>query len=247
MKKIILGITSLIFIASSFSSCTVEKRVHQDGYHISWKHRHVSPSEIQSEQTVQVIVEPTPLLPIEKPNVYSVETLSSDVAPDNAVQINPRRKISSLAPKPMSSSDTVIPKQETQHDEYFSNNYTTPSRTVDQEDSKLANWALGLGIGALTAPVWITLLFFLFFALLGASWSGVGVWTALALAILIGGGIFITLEALAITFAIRFLRKHGKDPKYAKYRTRAIVGLVLAGIYPALMVINIILAIALAL
>ena len=112
------------------------------------------------------------------------------------------------------------------------------------QDTKLANWALGLGIGAVSSPLWVTLLFLLLFALVGATWSGVSAWTALGLAIIVGGGIFITLEILAITFAIRFLRMHGKDPNYRKYRSRAITGLILAGIYPAIMLLNIIIGLA---
>jgi hypothetical protein len=246
MKKLILGIISLIFIASSFSSCTVEKRVHQDGYHISWKHRHVSPSEIQSEQTVHTSVEPASSLPIDKPNVHSVETLSASSAVEQELVLTPK-KPANISYAASTSSDTIVPSQSTQHEEYFSNNYTPPSQANNPNDAKLANWSLGLGIAALSAPVWITLLFFLVFALVGATMSTVSVWTALGLAVLLGGGIFITLEVLAITFAIRFLRAHGKDPNYTKYRKRAITALILAGIYPALMAINIILAIALAL
>jgi hypothetical protein len=52
------------------------------------------------------------------------------------------------------------------------------------------------------------------------------------------------MEILAIIFAIRFLKLHAKDPNYTKYRKRAITALILAGIYPALLLLNIILALA---
>jgi hypothetical protein len=145
----------------------------------------------------------------------------------------------------MTLQDTVIPDQPKTQEEYFSNNYTNPLPTNELQDTKLANWALGLGIGAVTSPLWVSLLFLLIFTLAGAAWSGGGAWAALGLAILLGVGIFITLEILAITFAIRFLRLHAKDPNYRKYRSRAITGLILAGIYPALILLNIIIGLAL--
>jgi hypothetical protein len=52
------------------------------------------------------------------------------------------------------------------------------------------------------------------------------------------------MEILAITFAVRFLRMHAKDPSYTMYRRRAITALILAGIYPALIVLNILLGLA---
>ena len=135
--------------------------------------------------------------------------------------------------------DTITPKEETKQEEYFSNNYTNPLPTNELQDTKLANWALGLGIGALSAPV----LGFVIAIILAILFSIDGL-TALGLAILLGAGIFIVLEILAITFAIRFLRMHGKDPNYRKYRSRAITGLILAGIYPAIMLLNIIIGLA---
>jgi hypothetical protein len=39
---------------------------------------------------------------------------------------------------------------------------------------------------------------------------------------------------------------HAKDPNYRKYRSRAITGLILAGIYPAIILVNLILGIAFA-
>jgi len=103
---------------------------------------------------------------------------------------------------------------------------------------------LGLGIASISAPVWGVLLFFLLAALIGAASTNVGIWTAIGAGFLVGGALFLAVEILAITFAIRFLRLHGKDPNYYKYRSRAITGLILAGIYPALMLLNIILGLA---
>lgn len=239
MKKILFGITSVLVIASSLSSCTVEKRLHQDGYHISWKHRHVAPAHNASEIALheEVVILETPALTPEKPNVHSVESISASNSENIVIQ--PQRFIILLAKK-----DTVIPDQPKAQEEYFSNTYTPPTRPDELQDIKLANWALGLGIGAVSSPLWVTLLFLLLFALVGATWSGVSAWTALGIAIIVGGGIFITLEILAITFAIRFLRMHGKDPNYRKYRHRAITGLILAGIYPAIMLLNIIIGLA---
>lgn len=239
MKKILFGITSVLVIASSLSSCTVEKRLHQDGYHISWKHRHVAPADNASEIALheEVVILETPALTPEKPNVHSVESISASNSENIVIQ--PQRFIILLAKK-----DTVIPDQPKAQEEYFSNTYTPPTRPDELQDIKLANWALGLGIGAVSSPLWVTLLFLLLFALVGATWSGVSAWTALGIAIIVGGGIFITLEILAITFAIRFLRMHGKDPNYRKYRHRAITGLILAGIYPAIMLLNIIIGLA---
>ena len=238
MKKILFAIISLIIIASSFSSCTVEKRVHQEGYHVSWKHKHASASEIKSTQIEQSQAETPPIVHEEiTPNVHSVETVSASNSENIVIQ--PQKRTVLQAKK-----DTVIPDQPKTQEEYFSNTYTPPAPPDELQDIKLANWALGLGIGAVSSPLWVTLLFLLLFALVGATWSGFSAWTALGLAIIVGGGIFITLEILAITFAIRFLRMHGKDPNYRKYRSRAITGLILAGIYPALLLLNIILALA---
>ena len=103
---------------------------------------------------------------------------------------------------------------------------------------------MGLGIGAVSAPVWGLVLFFILAALLSASSSSYSIWAAFGFAFLLGGALFITMEILAIIFAIRFLKLHAKDPNYTKYRKRAITALILAGIYPALLLLNIILALA---
>jgi hypothetical protein len=232
MKKILFGIASLIIIASSFSSCTVEKRVHQDGYNVSWKHKHASASEIKSTQIEQSQVINYPIFHQEiTPNVHSVETISASNSENIIIQ--PKKRTILQAKK-----DTVIPDQPKTQEEYFSNTYTPPARPDELQDIKLANWALGLGIAALSSPLWISLLALV----VGASTASF--YTALALLVLLGLGIFITLEVLAITFAIRFLRMHAKDPNYTKYRKRAITALILAGIYPALLLLNIILALA---
>ncbi len=240
MKKLLLGITAITILSVAFTSCSIEKRVYQSGYHLSWKHRHsILPETTQTheinsaeEATVQSNTE------ITEPNVHSVETISANSIQDNELILSPKKSVILK-----SKNDTIVPDQ--QQDEYFSNNYTNPLPTNELQDIKLANWALGLGIGALTSPAWLTLLFFLIFFLTGATWSSGGALAALVLAILVGGGIFIALEVLAITFAIRFLTLHGKDPNYRKYRGRAIAGLILAGIYPALILLNLMLSIAL--
>lgn len=241
MKKLFLSITAIAILSAAFTSCTVEKRVHQDGYHISWKHRHSAPSELtqtnESSSNEEVVVASEQEVP--QPNVHSVETISANSNEDNALII-----LAKKSPLFKSKNDTIVPNQQKQQEEYFSNNYTNPLPTNELQDTKLADWALGLGIGALTSPIWITLLFFLIFLSTGATWSTGMAFAALWLAFLVGGGIFITLEVLAITFAIRFLRLHGKDPNYRKYRSRAITGLILAGIYPALMLLNIIIGAA---
>jgi hypothetical protein len=234
MKKLILGITSLIFIASSFSSCTIEKRVHQDGYHISWNYKHASPSEIKPTQIENAEAITAPIHKEEiTPNVHSVETLSASNSED-IVLLSQQRTYS------QSKKDTVIPDQPKNQEEYFINNYVSPEQPQDIRDQQLANWALGLGIASVSTPIWATILFLGIGAAAGFSWALLGI------SVLIGVAVFLALEITAIAFAIRFLRRRGKDPEYSRYRSRAITGLVLAGIYPALIAINIILALVLA-
>jgi hypothetical protein len=229
MKKLILGITTLIFIASSFSSCTVEKRVYQEGYHFSWKHKHASASGIKSTQIEQSEAITSPILQEEiTPNVHSVETISASNSENIVFQ--PQRRTVLQAKK-----DTVIPDQPKTQEEYFSNTYTPPARPDELQDIKLANWALGLGIGAVSAPVWGLVL-----AIILAVLFSIDAFAALGLAFLVGAGIFIVLEVLTITFATRFLKLHAKDPNYFKYRKRAITALILAGTYLALILLSII-------
>jgi len=238
MKKLILGITTLIFIASSFSSCTVEKRVHQEGYHVSWKHKHAAASEIKSTQIEQSQVINDPIFHQEiTPYVHSVETISASNSENIVIQ--PQRRNILLAKK-----DTVIPDQPITQEEYFSNTYTPPARPDELQDIKLANWALGLGIGAVSAPVWGLLLFFILGFFFGAMGSSVSIYAIIGIGFLIGIALFLALEILAITFAVRFLKLHAKDPNYHKYRSRAITGLILAGIYPALILLNILIGLA---
>jgi hypothetical protein len=241
MKKLFLSIIAIAILSAAFTSCTVEKRVHQDGYHISWKHRHSAPSELT--QTSEISSSEEVVVPsateIAQPNVHSVESISANSNQDNALIL-----VAKKSPLFKSKSDTIVPDQPKQQEEYFSNNYTNPLPTNELQDTKLANWALGLGIASISAPVWGVLLFLLLAALIGAASTNVGIWTAIGAGILVGGALFIAIEILAITFAIRFLRLHGKDPNYYKYRSRAITGLVLAGIYPALLLLNMILALA---
>ena len=229
MKKLILGITTFIFIASFFSSCTVEKRVYQEGYHVSWKHKHASTSEIKSSQLDQSQAITSPILREEiTPNVHSVETVSASNSENIVIQ--PQKRTVLQAKK-----DTVIPDQPKTQEEYFSNTYTPPARPDELQDIKLANWALGLGIGALSSPV-----LGLVIAIILAILFSIDGFTALGLAVLLGAGIFIVLEVLTITFATRFLKLHAKDPNYFKYRKRAITALILAGIYLALILLIII-------
>jgi len=238
MKKLILGITTLIFIASSFSSCTVEKRVHQEGYHVSWKHKHAAASEIKSTQIEQSQVINDPIFHQEiTPNVHSVETVSASNSENIVIQPQKRNVI-------QAKKDTVIPDQPITQEEYFSNTYTPPARPDELQDIKLANWALGLGIGAVSAPVWGLLLFFILGFFFGAMGSSVSIYAIIGIGFLIGIALFLALEILAITFAVRFLKLHAKDPNYHKYRSRAITGLILAGIYPALILLNILIGLA---
>lgn len=237
MKKLIFGISAIALLSTTFSSCTVEKRVHQDGYHISWKHRHSIPSELTQTNEIssieEVVVTSTQEVP--QPNVHSVETISASSNESTAL-ILPTKKSSFI----LSKNDTIVPEQPKQQEEYFSNNYVSTNQPLDIQDQQLANWALGLGIGSVATPIWAAILFFTIGAATGFSWALLG------LSLLIGSALFIALEITAITFAIRFLRRRGKDPEYSKYRSRAITGLILSGIYPALIVINIILGILLA-
>lgn len=237
MKKLILGISAIALLSTTFSSCTVEKRIHQDGYHISWKHRHSAASELKQTNeipsTEDVVV--TTTLEVPQPNVHSVETISAS-SNESTELILPTKKSSFI----QSKNDTIVPEHPKQQEEYFNNNYAPAHQPQDIRDQQLANWALGLGIASVATPIWATILFLGIGAAAGFSWALLGV------SILIGVALFVALEITAITFAIRFLRRRGKDPEYRKYRSRAITGLVLAGIYPALMVINIILALVLA-
>jgi hypothetical protein len=249
MKKLFFVFIACLTLSTLLNSCSIEKRLHQDGYHISWSHRLFSNKnggsyEIAKKKIVdhdiystENSIDQNPVNLPSEPNNHSVEIISANTS--ETLTLSARKK--SIVNSPI---DTITPKEETKQEEYFSNNYTNPLPTNELQDTKLANWALGLGIGAVSSPLWVTLLFLLLFALVGATWSGVSAWTALGLAIIVGGGIFITLEILAITFAIRFLRMHGKDPNYRKYRSRAITGLILAGIYPAIMLLNIIIGLA---
>lgn len=237
MKQTLSSIFWFLIIALYFSSCSVEKRVHQDGYHISWKHRHSAPSELIQTNEIssaeEVVIASEQEVP--QSNVHSVETISAS-SNESTELILPTKKSSFI----LSKNDTIVPDQAKQQEEYFSNNYTNPLPTNELQDTKLADWALGLGIGSIATPVWATILFLGIGAATGFSWALLGA------SILIGVALFLALEILSITLAIRFLRLHGKDPNYRKYRSRAITGLILAGIYPALMVINIILALVLA-
>ena len=233
MKKILFGITSLIIIASFFSSCTVEKRVYQEGYHISWKHKHASASGIKSTQIEQSEAITSPILQEEiTPNVHSVETVSASNSENIVIQTQRRTIL-------QAKKDTVIPDQPKTQEEYFSNTYTPPARPDELQDIKLANWALGLGIGALSTPLLVLVIAFILIISLG-----IDVFAALDLAYLLAVALFLAMEILAIIFATRFLKLHAKDPNYVKYRKRAITALILAGIYPALLLLNIILALA---
>jgi len=239
MKKILSEILFLVIIASAFSSCTVDKRLHQDGYHISWKHKHAVGSEVESTQIDQPQAGSLPILQGEIIQIVeSRETLSASNS--EYIVINSKKRTIIQAKK-----DTVIPDQPKTQEEYFSNTYTPPARPDELQDIKLANWALGLGIGAVSAPLWGLVLFFILAALLSASSSSFSIWAAFGFAFILGGALFITMEIIAIVFAIRFLKLHAKDPNYTKYRKRAITALILAGIYPALLLLNIILTLAL--
>jgi hypothetical protein len=244
MKKIFFVFIACLTLSTLLNSCSIEKRLHQDGYHISWSHRLFSNKnegsyEIAKKKIVdhdvysaENSIDQNPVNLPSEPNNHSVETTSANTS--ETLILSARKK--SIVNSPI---DTITPKEETKQEEYFSNNYTNPLPTNELQDTKLANWALGLGIGALSAPV----LGFVIAIILAILFSIDGL-TALGLAILLGAGIFIVLEILAITFAIRFLRMHGKDPNYRKYRSRAITGLILAGIYPAIMLLNIIIGLA---
>ena len=244
MKKIFFVFIACLTLSTLLNSCSIEKRLHQDGYHISWSHRLFSNKnegsyEIAKKKIVdhdiystENSIDQNPVNLPPEPNNHSVETISANTS--ETLILSARKK--SIVNSPI---DTITPKEETKQEEYFSNNYTNPLPTNELQDIKLANWALGLGIGALSTPV----LGFVIAIILAILFSIDGL-TALGLAIFLGAGIFIVLEVLTITFATRFLKLHAKDPNYVKYRKRAITALILAGIYPALLLLNIILALA---
>jgi len=244
MTKTQFGFLILALVTISFSSCTVEKRIYQDGYHVSLNRHFFSKHKIDQNKIEDQISTQNNLssgdIPVfldSKPNVHSIETIS--VSSNERLILSPKVKTIVNLPK-----DTVIPKEEIKQEEYFDKNYSVPIQNKELQDVKLANWALGLGIGSVSAPFWIFMLFLLIAAVVGASWSSINVWAALFIALLLGGSLFIVMEILAIVFAVRFLRLHAKDPNYRKYRSRAITGLILASIYPALIVLNIFLTLA---
>lgn len=235
MKKLFLSVATISILSGLITSCTVEKRIHQDGYHISWKYRHSAPSDLSKPNEITAIEEFSPThLETALPNVYSVETIT--VSSNESTEPILLTKKTSLI---QSKSDTIVPDQSRQQEEYFSNNYVSRDQPIDIQDKQLANWALGLGIGSVATPVWASILFFSIGTATGFSWALLGI------SLIIGLTLFLALEITAITFAIRFLRRRGKDPEYHKYRSRAITGLILAGIYPALVLLNIIISIAL--
>lgn len=242
MKKSLFGIITFLTLSVLFNSCQIEKRLYRDGYHISWNRsmfsKKIAPVKKTNQTAIAIeeITENQKTTPSEaEPNVPSVATISAS-SNESTELILPTKKSSFI----LSKNDTIVPDQQKQQEEYFSNNYVSPEQPQDIRDQQLANWALGLGIASVSTPVWATILFLGIGAAAGFSWVLLGV------SVLIGVALFLALEITAIAFAIRFLRRHGTDPEYRKYRSRAITGLILAGIYPALMVINIILAILLA-
>lgn len=241
MKQTLPTLFCLLIVATYFSSCSVEKRVHQDGYHISRKHRHSAAEEFTQTNEISSMMEVVvpSALEISQPNDHLVEPISAHSNHDNVIILLAKKN-----PLFKSQNDTIVPDKPKQQEEYFSNNYTNPLPTNELQDTKLANWALGLGIASLSTPVWGLLLFLALIGIFGAVSTNIGIWTAFGIAILAGGALFVAMEILAITFAVRFLRLHAKDPNYRKYRSRAITGLILAGIYPALILLNIIVGLA---
>ena len=236
MKKLFLGITAIALLSAALSSCSLEKRVYQDGYHISWKNGHSAFSETTQTKEINSAEKETiqSNSGIKIPNVHTAETISA-----NSNQVNPIIFYPEKQPFVSSHTDTIVPTPSTQQDEYFTNTYTVPNRPETLQDTKLANWALGLGIGALSTPAWATILLGLLSVFTTFSWTFFGFYILFAVLI------FLALEITSISLAKRFLRLHGKDPNYRKYRRRAITGLILAAIYPALLITNIILALIL--
>ena len=249
MNKTHFGFLILVFLTLTFSSCTVEKRIYQDGYHVRLNHHFFSKHKIDQNKNSDGASTRTDILSdnnidaqLDKnPNVHSIEIISANN--NESLTLAPKTKAIVKLPVKL-PLDTITPKDEIKQEEYFDKNYTVPTQNKELQDTKLANWALGLGIGSVSAPVWAILLFLLIAATIGASWASINIWAAFFIAFLLSGALFIVMEILAIVFAIRFLRLHGNDPLYRRYRSRAITGLILAGIYPALIILNIFIALA---
>jgi len=234
MKKHIIVLISLVFLVSLFESCTVEKRIHQRGYHIAWnksiRGKHVPVRTEELAQESKVSNEITPTEPTDIKEVFASN--SDELILDHSINA-----------KEISRQDTVVPGKSGGNEEYFNRNAN--ERTPNTYSGELpgreeANLSLGFGIAAITSPIWVLILV----ALLGAA-SAFSL-EAVVMAMVVGFLVFIVMTIAAVVMGAHFLKRYGKDPAYAKYKQRAVTGIVLASIIPGLILMSLILAIAMA-
>ena len=214
------------------SSCTIHKRVHQRGYHIAWSATHKTKRQpVETPETSEKTKEH--FSPIE---IYQPDEILYSSSSSNELVLENKEKINST-----NRQDTIVPTQTNSNEEYFDRKTAnTPStiQTSNLPGKEQANLALAFGIIAITSPVWILLL-----SLTLAAASSM-ILETLAFFFVIGIIALLIFTVATFVLSIGFLKKHGNDPAYAMYRNRAITGLILASIYPGIVLISIILAMA---
>lgn len=234
MKKQIIVLISLVFLVSLFESCTIEKRIHQRGYHIAWnKSTPVKILKAQPDKIAQESAIPIEIAPEEPAEINEVYASNSE-----EIIIN-----NSINAKEISRQDTVVPGKSGGNEEYFdrkAEERTPNNYQVVLPGSETANLSLGFGIAAITSPIWVLILV----AVLGAA-SAFSL-EAVVMALVIGFFITTLMTILALVTGIHFIRKYGNDPAYTKFKQRAVTGIVLASIVPGLILISMILAFAMA-
>lgn len=111
MKKILLLPYTLLFLAFTLGSCSVDKRVYRDGYHIEWNHaknnlKKTESAPLVEEATTASVADPTPQDNIAQEMPESVVT---PVVPDQEAVKAPKEKKQSLAERKKNLIAKIIP------------------------------------------------------------------------------------------------------------------------------------------
>lgn len=143
--KYLIGCISIVFLLS-ISSCSIEKRRYQDGYHVEWHHKKKQNSELK-EVAVQeeevALFEPKEQGEKNEALIINEEVGSSS---DEMTQASTESELVVIEKKQLVfEKDTITPG-----DDYFSNKRSGEEINESAKNSKIAGL---LGIGSVIASI----------------------------------------------------------------------------------------------
>lgn len=214
MKHLFLSFIILLTASLQFTSCTVEKRVHQNGYYLSWNHRISTLGKNLKGQLAEKAERNSSSTDITYPSKKEEQQQTIEQLVKDSKEGNYTEKAMQQA-FILSKKDTITPTsiQAKENTSCELNNRAVPATPTNEEpEGVLAIISLIAGVISVLSPVW-----------------------GLMITVAQGGLLlfivpFIFFSLIAIVAGVAYLTAHKGDKEYNKFKPKAKTGVILAAI-----------------